>query len=162
MEEFLDALMSFFITNVAPQMPADTGFILGDPTTSAPTSLPFVYIVPLFDAVTPYSVQLDMDTYVVPILCVDDLQAYGPPIPNVNVTSSQAFEQPGYRKLMQYGQIIRKELRAGGAAITMGGIVAASTVPAISYVWAEIDNKPYRGVRLAFQVQERRGQQASP
>lgn len=160
MEQFLDALIAFLVAHVGPQLPGTTGFILGDPTTSAPTSLPFVYIVPLYDSVKPYAVATDEDTYVIPILLVDDLQAYGAPIPNINVAG--AFEQPGYRKLMQWGQIIRAELRAGGAAITMGGISMTSVVPAISYVWAQIDNKPYRGVRIALQVQQRRAQQASP
>lgn len=160
MEAFLDALMAFLVAHVAPQLPAAAGLILGDPGQSAPTSLPFLYLVPLFDAVKPYSTGVDMDTYVVPMLLVDDLNAYGPPIPHENVAG--ALEQPGYRKLMQYGQIVRDELRAGGSAITVNGIAATSTVPAISYVWVGIDNKQYRGVRIALQVQQRRNRALQP
>jgi hypothetical protein len=161
-EDFLDALLQFLITYVAPKMPSATAFILGDPGTSAPTSLPFVYLVPLFDAVKPLSNGVDMDTYVVPMLVVDDMHQYGPPVQNANVSSPQALEQPGYRKLMQYGQTFRDELRAGGQAITQDGIAATSTVPAISYVWVKIDNKQYRGVRIALQVEQRRPRQAAP
>lgn len=116
-------------------------------------------MVPLFDQVKALS-GIDMDTYVVPMLLVDDLHAYGPPVTNQNVPG--ALEQPGYRKLMQYGQIIRNELRAGGAGITVGGIAATTQIPAISYVWVGIDNKQYRGVRIALQVSQRRARQATP
>lgn len=119
----------------------------------APPALPYAYLVPLWDNVQPLS-GIDKDTYVVPLLIVDDLHRYGPPIPNVNVPG--AFEQPGYRVLMQYGQAVRSALRAGGAAITQGGIAATSQVPAITFVWVRIDNKPYRGVRLSYVVQQRR------
>lgn len=153
MEAYLDALLQFLVTNLLPSLPTTTGLILGDPGTSAPNSLPFIYVVPLFDSVKPYS-GIDMDTYVIPILLVDDLNAYGAPIPNVNVPG--AFEQPGYRKLMEWGQLVRQVLRASGPGITLEGIAATSQIPALSYVWASIDNKSYRGVRTALQVQQRR------
>lgn len=145
-------LLAFLLANVP--MPSTMAWILGDPGMSAPTSLPFGYVPPLFDTVKAYSAQTDMDTYGIPILIVDDLHNYGPPVANANAPGT--FEQPGYRKLMQYGQAVRTALRAGGAAITVEGIAATSSVPAISYVWLEIDKKPYRGVRIALQVQQRR------
>ena len=160
MEAFLDALLAFLVTHVGPLLPSAAGFILGDPSTSAPTTLPFVYVVPLFDTVKPYSSGVDMDTYIAPILIVDDLQAFGPPITHANVPG--AFEQPGYRKLMQYGQAVRQELRAGGAGITIGGIAATTTIPSLSYAWMKIDEKPYRAVRIALQVQQRRVRAAQP
>lgn len=152
MEEFLDNLLAFLLAKVTTS-PVIT-WILGDPGMSAPTALPMGYVPPLFDTVLPYSAGVDMDTYGVPIVIVDDLHNYGPPIPNVNVPD--VFEQPGYRKLMQFGQATRFALRNGGAAITQGGYVATSQVPAISYVWLKIDNKPYRGVKVALEVQQRR------
>jgi hypothetical protein len=160
MEAFLDALAAFLLAHVVPSMPSTTQVILGDPGTSAPTKLPVIYIAPLFDGVKPLSNGVDMDTYICPILVVDDLHAYGPPIPNPNVPS--AFEQPGYRKLLQYGQTVRQELRAGGTAITQGGLIATSVPPAISYVWLKIDDKPYRGVRVALVAQQRRNRQQNP
>lgn len=156
MEAFLDSLLAYLVAQLAGSWPTTAAFILGDPGTSAPSSLPFVYVVPLWDAVKPLSAGVDMDTYVAPILIVDDMHAYGPPIANVNVAG--ALEQPGYRKLMQYGQDVRAALRAGGAGITVGGIAATSQVPSISYVWLKIDNKAYRGARVALQVQQRRAQ----
>lgn len=151
MEEYLDALLAFLIANVSTT-PA-ISWILGDPGQSAPTSLPFGYIFASFDGVKALS-GIDMDTYMVPILVVDDLHAYGPPVPNINVEG--AFEQPGYRHLLQYAQTVRAALRAGGLGITTGGIAATSIVPAIRYPWLRIDNKPYRGALIAFQVQQRR------
>lgn len=154
MEAFLDALLRFLLANVS--LTPAIAWILGDPATSAPTSLPFGYAVPLWDSVKPLSAGVDMDTYVAPILVVDDMHAYGPPIANTNAAG--AMEQPGYRKLMQYGQAVRQALRAMGPGITVGGLAATSQVPSISYVWLTIDNKAYRGVRLALQVQQRRAQ----
>lgn len=152
MEQFLDNLLAFLLANVSTS-PALT-WILGDPGMSAPQSLPMGYVVPLFDTVTPLSAGVDMDTYAVPILIVDDLHNYGTPVQSSHAPGT--WEQPGYRKLMEMGQAVRFALRDGGAAITQDGTVATSTVPAISYVWLKIDNKPYRGVRVALQVQQRR------
>lgn len=160
MEAFCDALVAFLLAHVVPQMPSTTQLILGDPMTSAPTALPFIYVVGLFDGVKPYSSGVDMDTYVIPIIVVDDLNAYAPAIPNANVTG--ALEQPGQRKLMQHAQLIRQELRAGGAGITVGGIAATSNIPSISYAWMRIDEKPYRAARIAFQVQQRRTRALQP
>jgi hypothetical protein len=159
MEALLDILAAFLATNVVTT-PAIT-WIIGDPGQSAPTSLPFGYIVPLFDTVKGYTSGLhgvDMDTYMIPILVVDDLHNYGPPTANQNAPGT--FEQPGYRKLMQYGQAVRGAHRgSAGAGIVLGGSVATSAVPAISYVWVTIDSKPYRGVRVALQFQQRRSRQ---
>lgn len=152
MEEFLDALLAFLVANVVTT-PA-ISWILGDPGMSAPTSLPFAYVPPLFNTVKPLSAGVDMDTYGVPILIVDDLHNYGPPVASTHAVGT--LEQPGYRKLMQFGQATRDALRNGGAAITLNGIIATSTVPAITFVWAPIDNKPYRGVKVALTVQQRR------
>ena len=156
MEQVLDALASFLAQNVQTT-PAIT-WILGDPGMSAPTSLPFGYIVPLWDSVKPLSGGLhgvDMDTYAVPLLVVDDLHNYGPPTANANAPGT--LEQPGYRKLMEFGQAIRAAHRgATGQGIVLGGAIATSTIPAISYVWAKIDGKPYRGVRVALTLQQRR------
>lgn len=156
MEEFLDALLAFLLTKVVTT--PSISWILGDPGMSAPSSLPFGYVPPLFDTVKPLSAGVDMDTYGVPILIVDDLHNYGPPVANQNAPGT--LEQPGYRKLMQFGQATRDALRDGGAAITLNGITATSTVPAITYVWAPIDNKPYRGVKVALTVQQRRARGA--
>lgn len=152
MEEFLDLLMAWLLAH-AVTTPAMT-WILGDVGMSAPTALPMAYVAPLWDGVKPYSNGVDMDTYAVPILCVDDLHNYGAPVENQNAPGT--FEQPGYRKLMEYGQAIRDALRFGGESITVDGFAATSTVPAINYVWVEIDKKPYRGVRVALLVQQRR------
>jgi hypothetical protein len=151
MEAFLDALLAFLLANV--NATPTISWILGDPGMSSPTALPFGYVVPLFDTVKPLS-GIDMDTYAIPILVVDDLHNYGDPVENVHALGT--LEQPGYRKLLEYGQAVRTALRAGGAAITVDGIAATSAVPAISYVWATIDSTPYRGVRIALQVQQRR------
>lgn len=148
------------MAHILPLMPSTTTVILGDPMTSAPTALPFIYIIPMFDGVKPLSAGVDMDTYIVPIIVVDDMNAYGAPVPNVNVAG--ALEQPGYRKILEYCQTVRQELRAGGTAITQGGVAATSTIPAISYAWMTIDNKPYRAGRLALQVQQRRARNAQP
>lgn len=160
MEAFLDALVQFMVTYVLPHLPGTAQIVLGDPMTSAPQQLPTVYVVPMFDAVKPYSNGVDMDTYIVPIIVLDDLNAYGAPIQNVNVAG--AFEQPGQRKILEWCQTIRQELRAGGAAITVGGIVATSNVPSISYAWMKVDNKVYRAGRIAFQVSQRRARAATP
>jgi hypothetical protein len=128
--------------------------------TSAPATLPAGYVIPMFDAVKPYSAGVDMDTYVVPIIILDDLNAYGPPVPNVNVAG--AMEQPGYRKILEFCQTVRGELRAGGQAITQGGLAATSTIPAISYAWMTVNGTTYRAGRLAFQVQQRRSRQQQP
>lgn len=120
---------------------------------SSPTQLPFGYVVPLFDTVKALS-GIDMDTYAIPILVVDDLHNYGDPTPNPNAPGT--LQQPGYRKLMQYGQAVRQALRAGGAGITVGGIAATSIIPAVSYAWVKVDETPYRGVRIALQAQQRR------
>lgn len=163
MEQFLDLLLAFLLTNV------DTGsigagnaisWIIGDPGMGAPGTLPFGFVVPLWDSVQPMASGIDDDTYVVPILIVDDLHKYGPPIENVNAPGT--LEQPGYRVLMQLGQAVRGALRAGGAGITVEGVVATSVVPAINFVWTKIDNKPYRGVRIAYQVQQRRARPTLP
>ncbi len=155
MEAFLDILAAFLCVRVATT-PALT-WILGDPGMSAPSTLPFGYIIPRLDKVLPRSGGLggvDMDTYTVPILVVDDLHRYGPPVQ----TPGQAyFEQPGYRKLLGYGQAVRGALRGpSGAGIVLGGAIATSAIPEISYVWAVIDDKPYRGVRLTVTAQQRR------
>lgn len=152
MEAFLDSLLAFLVANVSTT-PSIT-WILGDPSTSIPTSLPFGYVIPLWDNVKPYASMTDMDTYAVPILIVDDVHNYAPPITNVNVAG--ALEAPGYRKLMQYGQTVRDALRGGGAGVTVEGIAATSAVSSIRYVWPQIDKKFYRGVQLAFVVQQRR------
>lgn len=151
MEAFLDLLLAFLFANVTTT-PTIT-WILGDPGVSAPFALPMGYVPPLWDQVKPHS-GVDMDVYAVPILVIDDLHAYGAPIPNVNAPGT--FEQPGYRKLMQYGQTVRQTLRRGGQGITVGGVLATSSIPAINYVWVTIDNKPYRGVRVALEAQQRR------
>lgn len=156
MEEFLDLLLAFLLANVTTT-PGIT-WILGDPGMSAPTSVPMGYVPPLFDTVAGLSTGVDMDTYGVPILVIDDFHNYSEPIANAHAPGT--FEQPGYRKLMQFGQAVRGALRDGGAAITQGGYVATSSIPAISYVWLKIDNKPYRGVRIALQVQQRRARGA--
>lgn len=162
MESFIDSLAAFLLANItwsaigegnAPQI------MIGDPGMSAPTGFPMIYLVPLWDNVTPYS-GIDKDAYVVPILIIDDLHKYGPPIANANAAGT--YEQPGYRYLMQYGQAVRAALRAGGAGITQEGIAATSNVPAITYVWLRVDNKVYRGVRLSFVVQQRRGRGGLP
>lgn len=156
MEQVLDLLAAFLAANVTTT--PDITWIIGDPGMSAPTSLPFGYIVPLWDSVKPLSGGLhgvDMDTYAIPLLVVDDLHNYGAPVANANAAGT--FEQPGYRKLMQFGQAIRAAHRGpSGAGIVLGGAVATSAIPAISYVWVKIDETPYRGVRVALQIQQRR------
>lgn len=151
MEQFLDLLLAFLLANVSTT--PTISWILGDPGTSAPTSLPMGYVPPLWDQVKAYS-GIDMDTYAVPILVIDDLHAYGPPIPNANAPGT--LEQPGYRNLMRYGQTVRQALRHGGQGITVGGVAATTAIPAINYVWVTIDNTPYRGVRVALEAQQRR------
>lgn len=151
MEEFLDYLLGWLLVNVVTT-PALT-WILGDPGVSAPTSLPMAYVPPLWNSIKALS-GIDMDTYAVPILIIDDLHNYGPPIENVNAPGT--LEQPGYRKLMQFGQTTRDALRAQGPGITLGGVAATSAVPAIKFVWVNIDDKPYRGVQVALVVQQRR------
>ncbi len=160
MQAFIDALLAFLVQYIAPQMPSQTQFIFGDPMTSAISQLPTVFVVPMFDAVKPYSGGADMDTYIVPIIVLDDLNAYGPPVANVNVDG--ALEQPGQRALTQSCELIRDALRAGGAGITVKGVAATSTIPSISYAWLKIDNKVYRAGRIAFQVQQRRMRAAQP
>lgn len=149
----MDYLLAWLFANVQISAPAIT-WILGDPGVSAPTALPMAYVPPLWDNVAPLSNGVDMDTFAVPILCIDDLSAYGQPIPNANAAGT--LEQPGYRRLMQYGQAIREALRFGGASITFNGVVATSGIPTIDYVWLTIDKKTYRGVRVALLVQQRR------
>lgn len=161
MEEYLDLLQSFLIANVITSAIGDGAavtWIIGDPGMSAPTSLPVGYLVPLWDNVAPISNGVDMDTYIVPLLIIDDLHKYGPPVENANAPGG--LEQPGYRVLMQYGQATRAALRAGGAAITLDGSIATSVLPAINFVWVAIDKKPYRGVRLAVSAQQRRSRGA--
>jgi hypothetical protein len=153
MEAFLDWLLAWLLANVQISSPAIT-WVLGDPGVSAPTSLPLGYVPPLWDNVAPLSNGVDMDTFAVPILVVDDLAAYGAPIENTNAPGT--FEQPGYRRLMQYGQAVREALRNGGAGITLEGVVATSGVPTLDYVWLTIDKKAYRAVRVALLVQQRR------
>ena len=125
---------------------------------SDPASI--AYVIGLFNTLKPLSAGVDMDTYIVPIVVLDDFSAYGPPVANVNVPD--AFEQPGYRKLMQSAEAIRDELRAGGAGITLEGNIATSALPAISRVWLNIDNKTYQGMRIVVQAQQRRPRQATP
>lgn len=156
MEEYLDALLAFLLANVDTSDIGNGGaisWIIGDPGMGNPQSLPYGFVVPLWDNVEPLS-GIDQDTYLIPILVVDDLHKYGAPIENTNAPGT--YEQPGYRVLMQMGQAVRQALRAGGKGITTGGIAATSNVPAINFVWVKIGDKPYRGVRLAYQVQQRR------
>lgn len=157
MEAFLDSLIAFLAAEVVTT-PAIT-WILGDPGMASPTSLPMGYVVPLWDSVAPCSGGLhgvDMDTYAIPILVIDDLHNYGSTAtPNANAPGT--LELPGYRKLMEFGQTVRNALRGpNGAGIVLGGVIATSQVPAISYVWLKIDSKPYRGVRIAYQAMQRR------
>lgn len=149
---FIDYLIQWLMDNVTTTQ--NLTWIFGDPGASELMNLPAGYVVPLFDTIEPLSNQVDTDTYAIPILVVDDVAAYGPPIANVNAPG--AFEQPGYRNLMTYGEAIRDALRNGGASITFNGIVATSQVPAINYVFINIDGKNYRGVRVALQVIQRR------
>lgn len=151
MEQFLDLLSAFLLAHVTTS-PAIT-WVIGDPGMAAPTSLPVGFLVPLWDHVEALS-GIDKDTYLAPILIVDDLHKYGDWVENANAPGT--FEQPGYRTLMQMGQATRAALRAGGAGITINGVAATSVIPAINFVWVSIDSKPYRGVRLALQVQQRR------
>lgn len=153
---FLNYLLSWLLENVSTS-PTIT-WVLGDPGASQPEALPMGYVVPLFDTVKPLSAGVDTDTYAIPILIVDDVAAYGPAVPNDQAPGTNV--QPGYIKLMQYGETIRDALRAGGAAITFNGVAATSNVPAINYVWIQIDGKPYRGARIALQVQQRRARSA--
>ena len=156
MEQMLDILAAFLAANV--QTSPAISWIIGDPGQSSPTSLPFGYIVPLFDTVRGYSSGLhgvDMDTYGIPLLIVDDLHNYGAPVANANAAGT--LEQPGYRKLMQFGQAVRSAHRgSAGAGIVLGGAVATSKVVAITYHFLTIDAKPYRGVRVALEIQQRR------
>jgi hypothetical protein len=159
MSQFLLYLLGWLLANVnTGSQPAIT-WILGDPGASAPDNLPIAYVVPLFDTVAPYSNGVDMDTYAIPILVIDDLAAYGAPIANPDAEGT--LVQPGWLNLMQYAETIRDTLRDNGASITFNGVAATSTIPAINYVWVTIDNQPYRGARVALQVQQRRfrGQQ---
>lgn len=156
MEQVLDLLAAFLAANVVTT--PSIQWVIGDPGMSSPTSLPFGYIIPLWDTVKPLSGGLhgvDMDTYAIPLLVVDDLHNYGPPVPNQNAPGTD--EQPGYRKLIQFGQTIRAAHRGpSGAGIVLGGAIATSNVAGISYVWVKIDSKPYRGVRVALTLQQRR------
>lgn len=155
-EQYIDNLQQFLITNLNTTAIGNGGAItwtIGDVGMADPSVLPAGFLIPYFDTVEPYSNGLDKDTYVVPLLVVEDLHKYGPAVPNVNV--SGGFEQPGHRVLTQYGDAIRTILRAGGAGITLGGQVSTSVVSGIRHVWVRIAEKPYRGVRLVVQATQR-------
>lgn len=146
-------LLGWLLENV-DGMPGRLKWVLGDPGASKPQSLPIVFIAPLFDTVKPLSNGVDTDTYVIPILLLDDFADYGPPVENPDAAGT--YVQPGYVTLMTYAESIRDALRYNGASITFNGTVATSQVPAISYPWVLIDSKPYRGARIALQVTQRR------
>lgn len=146
-------LLGWLLDNV-DGMPGTFQWVFGDPGASAPQSLPIGFVAPLFDSVTPLSNGVDTDTYLIPILILDDLAAYGAPIDNPEAPGT--LVQPGYLNLMDYAETVRDTLRAGGSSITFEGVAATSRVPAISYPWVVIDSKPYRGARIALQVRQRR------
>lgn len=157
MEAFLDNLQAYLIANVQTSAIGSgqpITWILGDPGQGAPNKHPFGFIIPHWDSVAAYASGVDKDTFIAGILVIDGLHKYGPAETNPNVEGG--FEQPGYRVQMQYGQAVRKALRAGGAGVTLEGTLATSVVPTIRYVWPMIDKKPYRGAFLALQAQQRR------
>lgn len=152
----MDTLQAFLIDNVDTSGIGTGGAItwsIGDVGQTDPDVLPAGFLIPYFDTVDPLTNGLDKDTYVVPILVIDDLHQYGPTVSNPNVPGG--FEQPGYRVLMQYGAAVRTVLRGGGAGITLEGEIATSVISAINYVWVKIGETPYRGARLAVQAQQR-------
>jgi hypothetical protein len=155
-EAFMDTLQGFLITNVDTSEIGNGGAItwtLGDVGQTDPSTLPAGFLIPYFDTVTPYSNGLDMDTYATPIMVIEDLHKYGAPVANQNVEGG--MEMPGYRVLMQYADAIRQAFRSGGTGITLEGNIATSLIAAVTYPWVTIGDKPYRGVRLAVQAQQR-------
>lgn len=157
MEAFLDALAKILSTNALSSV---VTWILGDVGMAAPPQLPFGYIAPLNDAVSPYTggpQGVDMDTYTIPLLIVQDVHDYqAAPIPGAPPGGGtvQYQEQPQYRALLELVQNIRTVLRAN---ITMQGSVATCTVTEIRYLLVDIDDKPYRACRITIRAQHRRG-----
>lgn len=153
MESYLDALIDYLsgYSGLGAII-----FVLGDLGLGSPSGvgLPIAYVTPFGD--TPKSRTggvhgVDMDAYTVPILVIDDLHKYGDP---TQVAGRAYFEQPGYRKLLQYAQTIRAALRAD---ITLGGLVATQSITEIRYVRVVTgDNQIYRGVRVTVSAQQRR------
>jgi hypothetical protein len=153
MEQFLDKLAKYLADDPHSAGTAIVTWILGDFGMSSPTALPFGYITPFNDTVKartggPHGV--DDDTYTIPMFVVDDMQHFGDP---TQVAGQSYFEQPGYRKLLQYAQNVRAALRAN---ITLDGLIATSAVLEQRFLPVVIDDKPWRAVRITVQAQQRR------
>lgn len=163
MEAVLDALAAFLAQSTAGAAglrASDVTWVLGDVGMSDPEALPFGFIAPLNDKVEPYSTGgsvggsrgVDMDAYSVPLLLVQDVHKYEDPVASAG-TSPPTYESPGYRSLLQLAQNVRAALRSD---ITLGGVIATSTVSEIRYVLVQIGDKLYRGCRLTWTARQRR------
>lgn len=151
MDVVLDALAAY-LSGPPPGRPdlAKVAWILGDPGLGSPGAMPWGYVTPAEDVVEQRSTQVDFDQYRVEIVLVDDLRAYGDPRP---VVGTGYFEQPGYRELMRYAELVRGALRAN---ITLNGAVATSALRSIRYTPIAIDNRWFRAARLVWSAGERR------
>lgn len=153
MEQVLDYLALFLDQFVGPSPgPGDVTWVLGDIGQGEPQALPIGYIAPLNDSPKGYSAGVDMDTYQVPMLVVFAKHIVAQPVQSQN---TQTFEQPGYRNLLQLAQNIRGALRTP-MGITLGGLVATSSVVEIRYVLTQIDSKTYRAARITVEIKQRR------
>lgn len=170
-ESILDTLANYLSSPPVLAAQPDTTtieWVLGDIGMGPTQAIPVGFIAPLNLGVVPFGrggsvggrSGTDLLDFTIPMLIIEaEHDAKAEPVNHVanahtgEHASGEFKEYPGYRGLIQFGEGVRRALRAN---IGLSGSVATSTITELRPVLIDLNNKLYRGSRLTLTARARR------